>query len=292
MTFCRAGVIELFVLRQIGLHDAQPHIVDETSSACATAAMRRKPAISSERQHAERERQPAPPGIGCVRRRASPGSQRSQPRAASVPTGRTSTRFAPAPAARSARSHSCSRESRDSTWPRSHSTIGQRGGEARECASAPRAQIARASAKPTAVKIASPAGKRRDRESAAASRRSWRRPGRRGRSSRGRRGNSRSRKTSRRWRRRNSAEAAGGRAVDQPDRDRKGQEQDRPGIERRERQHRQRRRPGMRSRRGASPRTGPPRERASIVSRLLRRLVRAGIAAAAPRALWSRRVEL
>ena len=73
------AVVELLVLLQIGLHDAQPHAFDEGGRR-AGEPHRAVARERGEQHHAERERQPAAAACRRVRRSAPPGSRTPRPR--------------------------------------------------------------------------------------------------------------------------------------------------------------------------------------------------------------------
>ena len=250
-----ARVVELLVLRQVRLHDAQLHAVDELRRRSrkphrAVAGQARRATASGDQHGAA-----TAAAYRGARRRAPPGSRTAQT-AKNVSPHRADQR-------RSLRQHQRPGQRIAERIP---GKAGEHDGRAaiRRPSARPRAPgcaavrasiTARASANAERGEERQTRRQRRSPRTAAARRTSWRRPGRRGRSSRGRRRNSRSRTTSRRSPRAITPPSRpAGRAVDQPDRDREGEEQHRPGVERRERQ----RRDGARDERdrGAPPAPG------------------------------------
>ena len=231
------AVVELLVLLQVGLHDAQPHLVDE----CGRRAVQPQRAVARQRReqhHAERERQPGPPRVGAIvgehsgarehrdrdegqppdadQRSALRQHQRPGQRIAIDVPGKSAEQMAAQPF----RGGERERERDQPARPARPEQPRQREAEAGVAGHAGRQRDDRERQQPaeglgvdqecvadpikTGEEIAEaepPAGDRRARQSAA---------------------------------------AAGRRAVDQPHQDREREEQHRPGIERRQRQRRQR----------------------------------------------------
>ena len=189
------AVVELLVLLQIGLHDAQPHVVDEGGRR----AVEPHRAVARERReqdHAERERQPRPPRVGAIvgqhrracehrdrdegeapdadQRRALRQHQRPGQRVAIDVPGKSAEQMAAQPLGGGERDRKRDQPRRPARpqHARERQAEGRCSRPCRPAARSPR--------------------------TATASRRSWHRPERRSRPNRARRGNSRSRTTSRR----------------------------------------------------------------------------------------------
>ena len=186
-------VVEFLILLEVRLHDAKPHVRDV---ACRRARQPHR-AVGRhcrKQRDAQCRRQPWPPGIGTVvgeHRRRRVDADRQEGRA---PKAEAVRRSAPARAARSARSHRHSTETR---------STGGRAAIRRQSAPAPAPEGAwrhgsrSAGPAPAQAPYRSPARPAvRSPRTAAASRRPWLPPGRHCRPSKGRQGNSRSRTTS------------------------------------------------------------------------------------------------